>query len=476
MGKSGRQRLLLPLLIALFALAAMLGGHTLASHGQFDEPTNLLFEADCSRVIENSTDVKGEQGRSRLHPLHVVTVAPVGTLLGRMVGPELATVLITALVGAGLLYNVQRILAQQLALPVLDRALIVTLLGASASQVTFAMVPDTHLLSAFALSGMASSLTPERVERLRQPNQSQWAWFKAGGAVPVAWGMLAVGMLATNLAALVVLLYLLNPGTAWHRVWRSALWSAATLAVVLSLHVAQRKVWPPGPYKEHVLVHHKRATANPPEVEVARVAGPRVNAFSPPPPSDVQPADFSIENIGAYGRWVWATNARFTTPVEDLPQRLMELLPQFFWTAFFAPHFGLTPKPLSDIPGATFEPADFDYRWPGLLGIPLGMLILARLLIATRGRPQPTARPLSLFCLALVSGYLVIVAWYGDEAFLFSPNWVFATVLTVTSLYATTLRQQPQLQVPLRAGLACLAGLLLINSAMHVRDLFTYLL
>lgn len=473
-GKSGGQRWLIPLLIALFAIVAVVGGHELASRGWFDEPNNVLFEADCSRVVENSTDLGGEQGRARVHPLHVLLIAPVGSLLAGLLGAQLVTILVTALAGAGLLYNVERILAEQLGLSTLDRALIVVLLGASASQVTFTMVPDTHLLSGFALSGMARSLTPDRVARLQEMNQSVWRWFKAGGTVPAAWSILAVGMLGTNLAAVAVLGYLVNPGRFWSRALRTACWTGATFACVLSLNMAQRAVWPPAPFREHVHVPRPRAP-RPPIVIAAEAVGPHMTAFTPPPPADVRPAKLSVGHLGDYAKWVWTTNTRFMTPPKAYPRRIAELVPAFFGTAFLAPHLGLTPKPQADVLGLTFEPWDFDFRLPGVLGLALSVLVCARLLVATRGRLQSTAQPVSLFCSALVGGYLFIVGWYGDEAFLFSPNWVFAVVVLVASVYASAIHLQPRLQRPWRLGLACLVVLTLVNSALHVRDVFAYL-
>ena len=475
-GKSG-QRLLFPLLmLAIFATTAVIGGHQLAAHGMFDEPNNVLFEADCNRVVENTTSLWGEQGRARVHPLHVLLLAPVGSLLARVFGAQLVTVLITALAGAGLLYNVERILAEQLRLDLPDRALIVALLGVSASQITFTMVPDTHLLSAFALSGMARTLTPGRLERVERNSESTWQWLKAGGAAPVAWSVLGIGMLATNVIAVAVLHYLHGPSRFWSRIWRTSLCTAAALGVVFSLHLAQRKLWPPTPFREHKFVVHRGSSADrAPKVVVAPTAvGPRANAFSPPPPPNVRPADFSLSNFTPYVKWVWTTNNRFMTPPAQWPQRLVELLPQFFWIPFFAPRFGLTPKPKTDLLGATFEPSDFDFRLPGLIGLALGMLIVGRVLAAGGLRPPPHARPLLFFCVTLIGTYLFIVSWYGDEAFLFSPNWVFATVLTIAASYATALRERPQLQRPVRAALLCVLGLMIVNSALHIRDLFAH--
>jgi len=475
-GKSG-QRLLFPLLmLVILGTIAVVGGRQLAAYGLFDEPNNVLFEADCSRVVENTTSLSGEQGRARVHPLHVLLLAPVGSLLARLLGAPLVTVLITALAGAGLLYNVERILAEQLGLQRLDRALVVALLGVSASQVTFTMVPDTHLLSAFALSGMARTFDPRRLERVEREYESPWQWLRAGGAAPLAWSVLGIGMLGTNVIAVVVLHYLQGPRPFWRRVWRTSLCTVTALGIVFSLHLAQRKLWPPTPFREHKFVAYRgSAAAQSPKVVVAPTAvGPRANAFSPPPPPDVRPADFSVSNFAPYVKWVWTTNSRFMTPPAQWPQRLVELLPEFFWIPFFAPRFGLTPKPKTDLLGATFEPSDFDFRVPGLIGLALGMLVVGRVLVAGGLRPQPQTRPLLFFCVALIAAYLFIVSWYGDEAFLFSPNWVFATVLTIAASYATALHKQPQLQRPVRAGLLCVLGLMIVNSALHISDLFAH--
>jgi hypothetical protein len=154
---------------------------------------------------------------------------------------------------------------------------------------------------------------------------------------------------------------------------------------------------------------------------------------------------------------------------------VVDLLPRFFVVPFFAPRFGLTPKPHSPILAATFESRELDFRPPALLGIALSLLLGAYALRATRARRSSPPRPLSLFSADVVVLYLFMISWYGDEGFLFSPNWAFAVLLGFATLYAGAPHEAPNATHPLRAGPACLAGLLTPHSALHVREQSGYL-
>lgn len=60
---------------------------------------------------------------------------------------------------------------------------------------------------------------------------------------------------------------------------------------------------------------------------------------------------------------------------------------------------------------------------------------------------------------------------YGDEIFLFSPNWVFALVILAGALYACALRTKPHWQPALRAALCVAAFGLVVNSILFFSEL-----
>src|SRR5688572_20985261 len=114
---------------------------------------DVLFNADTPRVIWNETSLGHSPGRTVLHPLHVLMTAPLGVPLTGLLGSrELAAVLLSAFFAAGCVYGFDLLLRRGTALALPERILFVLLLGCSAGQVTFAAVPETHVISGFFLT------------------------------------------------------------------------------------------------------------------------------------------------------------------------------------------------------------------------------------------------------------------------------------------------------------------------------------
>jgi hypothetical protein len=462
-------------LAALLTVVAIVLGGLLAQEGRFDQSDNLLFEADCKRVIENSTTLSGPQERARIHPLHVLFFAPVGQLLSLLLGSaKLATVVITAICAAVVILNVDRVLRLQLELPVSDRLLFAALLGASSSQVTFAMVPDTHILSAVGLSGMASALTPLRLERLRAQHRSYLDWLRSGGVVSLGWAVLAVGMLGTSLLLVPAMVLLQQPTSLRlsRRLFLAALGTVTVFAVVLGLHAAQRAVWPPVP-----------------PAEVAALAAPQMNVGTPtpsahagsetPPESTAPttstqssaPKPISLRNLGSYARETWMHNSRWLTPSGMLHERLAQVVLAVFSTTFFAPRFELYQRSWSALAAASFEPWPLDHRWTGFVGLGAWLVWLAGLGLALKGAHASLAKPLLWFSSATILFYAGVVFFYGDELFLYSPNWAFAVVLVAAALYAPVRSFRK-----FRFGLAVIVACLFLNSVSYTAELLRHFL
>ena len=61
---------------------------------------DLLFEIDTPRSVEDFAVFRGSHDRTSVHPIFVLLVNPVGSLLSLLVGsPETAAVLLNALLG-----------------------------------------------------------------------------------------------------------------------------------------------------------------------------------------------------------------------------------------------------------------------------------------------------------------------------------------------------------------------------------------
>jgi hypothetical protein len=453
-------RAAIPALLALSAGLAVLGGQALATAGRFEFRDNLLFEADCRRVIENTTELFGPQDRARIHPLHVSLMILPGYLLSRALGnAELSTVILTAAAGCLVLYNLASLLRNELSLGRLHTFVFVGIAAASASQITFAMVPDTHILSAVGLSGLATSLSEQRARRMRE-SRGPLEWLRGGGSQVVLWSTLAVGMLGTNLPLVLLALLLVAPqGRPRGRVLAALAAAASVFAIVLGLHLIQRRTLPPAqptaPTAHDASAKNEQTLGSPP------ASSAQLGAHSAPEPP-------RAPGLVGYAKSTWHHNSRWITP----PDRWLERGSQAAYSAlvvtFFAPNILFQKKPWADLEMASFEPWALELWTAGVPGVVLwvglcafGAVKLARL---SRHRSALSLPPLLTFSLATVGLYWLIVALYGDELFLYSPNWMFAVVVLAGRSFQSLLRTWPTQARKLEIGLVLVLGSLLANS------------
>lgn len=501
------------LFIAGFAIAlGVLGwwaGARFAELGLFDHQHNQFFDADPNRVIYNSTSFDGPYQRSRTHPLHVLLVAPVGHALARSLGsPAHAVLVLTGLFSAGVLWNVNDVLRRQLGLGAWDRLLLVGLLAASASQVTFAMVPDTHVLSAFGLSGLARSVgTVRGPDHLR--SSSVLEWLRSGGAKVLVWGAFATGMLVTNVILVAWLCYLLSSahGSGVRRFWFSGVGAAAVVGLVAGLHLAQLGLWPSARSEAEVARDDDALRALATEqatrsrdlhqlqyLPIARQLGqsPVQEPSSPGDAEAIQPVRFvGLSGIVEQTRERIRYNTTYVTPLQKLPSRAVQVVATVLVNAFYAPAFRVTHRwypPVTVATCATFEPWSWDHRLWGGLGAGLWISWFAWVTYrASRRRASDAVgnseatgdshTVLMRFNLMVVGAYAGIVWVYGDELFLYSPNWTFAVVLVVGGFYARALRYEGRTTRWVQRGALGVALICLVaNTAGHVRDLFALFL
>jgi hypothetical protein len=328
---------------------------------------------------------------------------------------------------------------------------------------------------------MAAALTPARLERLRTEPLDPVAWLRAGGYVSLAWAVFAVGMLGTNIAVVPVLVCLQQPPSRsfWRRAAFGALGSAGVLAIVLGLHFGQRAVLPPVPAQATQSVESSGAPAEGERAESARRPDPPA-AASPEASASGHASKGRIERLVRYARETWMHNSRWITPLDKIHVRAAQVLNAVFVTTFFAPRFLLYKRSWSDTLGASFEPWAFDHRSFAVIGLIAWLSALAWLVFLSRSKAGPYAAahsPLLQFLASVIAFYALLVGLYGDELFLYSPNWMFAVVLGAAALFARALGAQAGRHVrPLRVLLWIAGVCLLLNSASHTRDLLRHFL
>jgi hypothetical protein len=171
-------------LIAFGALH-LVAGLALAESQAF-QAMDILFENDTLRTIKDLAVAEAPHRRSQVHPLFVLLLNPVGSLIVPLVdSPQTAALLLNATLGAlavVLAYLFFRVRGGEAGVA----ALLALVFGLSASQLLFGAIPGTNALAACSLALTYGlfwlSLTRRRIWI--------WAW--------IAVGILSFGVTSTN--------------------------------------------------------------------------------------------------------------------------------------------------------------------------------------------------------------------------------------------------------------------------------------
>ncbi len=181
---SGDRRVALALLAA-FAVLYFAAGQTLAETRAFDT-TDVLFENDTPRSIQDIAVAGTKHRRSQVHPLFVVLLNPVGSQLAPWVGgARTAAVALNAILaglGVALAYGFFRIRGGERGTAVA----LAVVFGLSASQLLFGAIPGTNALAACSLIGSYGLFWL----CLGRRRLWLWAW--------IAVGVLSFGVTLTN--------------------------------------------------------------------------------------------------------------------------------------------------------------------------------------------------------------------------------------------------------------------------------------
>jgi hypothetical protein len=122
----------------------------LAQTGSFAN-TSIFFEIDTPRVIGDMTSFNADHYRTKVHPLFVLLVNPIGTQLSHLLkSPLLATAFLNFFLGAlGVLLALFyfKIITEN----IYDAGLLACLFGATTSQFFLSVIPETATLSICSL-------------------------------------------------------------------------------------------------------------------------------------------------------------------------------------------------------------------------------------------------------------------------------------------------------------------------------------
>ena len=204
--------------------------------GAFEE-FDILFEMDTPRVIEDMTVFREDHSRTRVHPLYVLMVNPVGLSLVRLVGDEvLAARIINSTLGA-LGVALAFVFFTRYGRKTIDAAHLASLFGVTTSQFFISSIPDTISLGVVSLvllyTLFFTSLKEQRVRFL--------PWFLVG--------LFTLGVTTTNFVQAGILFFIASLNAMDEKKWVGAIlqslkYSLAVLAVGIVLALVQKAIYP----------------------------------------------------------------------------------------------------------------------------------------------------------------------------------------------------------------------------------------
>jgi hypothetical protein len=438
---------------------------------------DVLFEADCPRVVTNSTALDRRQERTILHPLYVLITTPLGAPLAALVGSrELAAVIVTAVFAAGALLMLARLLASCTALGLVDRVLFVLLAGFSAGHLTFGSVPETHVVSAFMLS-LAACHVASCGAPLRPTGRgvSGWTRLFVGTGMPQA--LLAAGAVVTSvlLAPVLALLHLDKAVGVRRRVTTALLLSGSMVALLAVLTVAQR-----------ALLHHVGETGPREALALESLqAGPAISAderASSPVAYARAGSGVGRSKADAGIAWLRQRFDRELSFVTWSPWRVLEVTEALLLTNLYVPRVQVLQDPGQRSPSVRLQ--GLDMRSMGVVGAVAWLTTLGFACSSLRKRQarELLRKPALVFTACWLLLHLAIYCVYyaypftgsgRNDVFLFAPSLVLPLILVVGALWGEAVRARSGWLHGVARGVLLLAVLgAAINSGKHLGDLF----
>jgi hypothetical protein len=230
-------RLILSVAIFLvFLVCYFLTSGLLEKAGAFND-FDILFEMDTPRTIEDMTVFREDHSRTRVHPLYVLMINPVGTTLVRLVGDEvLAARIINSILGA-LGVALAFAFFTRYGRKMLDAVILATLFGVTTSQIFISIIPDTISLGVVSLILLYTLF---------------FTSFKEGQVRYLPWflmGLFTLGVTTTNFVQAGILFFIASLNTLDEKKWgraflNSVKYGLAVLTAAVALSLIQKAIYP----------------------------------------------------------------------------------------------------------------------------------------------------------------------------------------------------------------------------------------
>jgi len=231
-----RSLLYVPVTFALFFSMYLFISLALSKTSAFYEGS-ILFELDTPRVIGDMTTFNFNHYRTKVHPLYVLIMNPIGILVNKLVGSNVTTaVVINCFIGsAGV--TLSFIYFWIYTNTIVDTVLLTLLFGISSSQLILSIIPDTSSLAICSLivTYLLFSLS-----------------IKRGGSPLLLWilaGVFSLGVTTTNFVQTVICFGISHLISTKHNSLRDLVilvfkYLFGVLSVTILLSIIQKIIYP----------------------------------------------------------------------------------------------------------------------------------------------------------------------------------------------------------------------------------------
>ncbi|OVE76027.1 hypothetical protein BVX97_02500 [bacterium E08(2017)] len=195
----------------------------------------LLFHTDTAEVAEDITEFQTRNhGDTNVHPLFVLFVTPLGSLLNSFLPVTTSIILLNALFGTLIVWTAY-VAFRLLGLPRYQALLWTMLTGCSASNLLFVCIPERHIFASFSITLMCLLC-------IRHPGKtSRLSWA----------GIATFGVTITNFIQCIILFFaslhskrLKRIKTFPARIRKVIQFTFVTILIVTTLSLIQKQIWP----------------------------------------------------------------------------------------------------------------------------------------------------------------------------------------------------------------------------------------
>jgi hypothetical protein len=231
------------LLIGVFTMYATLSDRLAHAPGRPFELTNALFQLDAPRVIGDMTVPVFDHSRTKVHPLFVILVNPIGSLIAKARFLDPSTANRTAAIFLNSLFGALSILLayslfRRMGGGVMSALALALAFAMSMSQLFLSIVPETPSLATLSLLTTYSLFWSS----LNQRRQHRWLWIAAG--------LFSIGVTTTNFLQTLVCFIVSSAsrqeeGKCFRRLtWSTLKYVLVVLFIASLLAVAQKLIYP----------------------------------------------------------------------------------------------------------------------------------------------------------------------------------------------------------------------------------------